>query len=505
MARYIELPTSRKDAEEHSHDEQGSALPYAASDSYSQAAGDRESSTSNRRVVALFGAGLLLLVVLSTGYHWANWVRTPRTFFGPPPSKHLEIDLRRGNVPGPAELLTSAAPAASYRKALRPELRADSFNGWTGHVLAAFSLLYLAQLTQRVAILPSFGNEFHYGNSMITLGHLYDMDRFRRERGALFVDWVDVKPLDPGHNLTETDDIGCYMGNNEFEAGTSFDKFNLARSIWRVDRSTPFPNSIESFVLWDYDEKRRISETKTFAQTRGYTLPSNMLESGSTDLLCYGNIWALAHASARARGWSYFSGHVPELQHESGGLLKMMDPSVRGMWPEWYSIGQYIDFTPKVWDIAIDCVKRTLRTNRIPKHLITVHLRRGDFKSWCPAGQRCVPTVERYSEQVDKFLSDSPSDTRVLVTTDEQDDADFLASVDDLGWFRIDHRHLGTADVLRAEYGETWRWADAAVDQAILSLGMAFVGTADSQVSVISELRVATWNGGRTHLVKRPT
>ena len=54
---------------------------------------------------------------------------------------------------------------------------------------------------------------------MITLGHLYDMDRFRRERGALFVDWVDVKPLDPGHNLTETDDIGCYMGNNEFEAG----------------------------------------------------------------------------------------------------------------------------------------------------------------------------------------------------------------------------------------------------------------------------------------------
>ena len=114
---------------------------------------------------------------------------------------------------------------------------------------------------------------------------------------------------------------------------TSFDKFNLARSIWRVDRSTPFPNSIESFVLWDYDEKRRTSESKTFAQTRGYTLPSNMLESGSTDLLCYGNIWALAHASARARGWSYFSGHVPELQHESGGLLKMMDPSVRGMWP----------------------------------------------------------------------------------------------------------------------------------------------------------------------------
>lgn len=35
----------------------------------------------------------------------------------------VEFDLRRGNVPGPAELLTSAAPAKSYRGALRPELR----------------------------------------------------------------------------------------------------------------------------------------------------------------------------------------------------------------------------------------------------------------------------------------------------------------------------------------------------------------------------------------------
>lgn len=51
--------------------------------------------------------------------------------------------------------------------------RADSFNGWTGHVLAAFSLLYLAQLTQRIAILqvgPFAPTQSHtYSDARITL------------------------------------------------------------------------------------------------------------------------------------------------------------------------------------------------------------------------------------------------------------------------------------------------------------------------------------------------
>lgn len=56
---------------------------------------------------------------------------------------------------------------------------------------------------------------------MITLDTLYDMDKFRRDRGALFVNWDDVKPLDRRHSHTKRDDIGCYMGNNPFEGGVS--------------------------------------------------------------------------------------------------------------------------------------------------------------------------------------------------------------------------------------------------------------------------------------------
>ena len=90
------------------------------------------------------------------------------------------------------------------------------------------------------------------------------------------------------------------------------------------------------------------------------------------------------------------------------------------------------------------------------------------------------------------------------MTTDEQDDEIFLSSIDKLGWLRIDHRKLGTASVLEERYGDKSRWYDAAIDQAILSLGSAFVGTSGSQVSLVTELRIAAWNGGETSLVERP-
>lgn len=98
----------------------------------------------------------------------------------------------------------------------------------------------------------------------------------------------------------------------------------------------------------------------------------------------------------------------------------------------------------------------------------------------------------------------TPSFVAVLVTTDEQDDEIFLSSIDALGWYRIDHRKLGTFSILESKYRDAARWYDAAIDQAILSLGSSFVGTSGSQVSLVTELRVAAWNGGETDLVERP-
>jgi hypothetical protein len=56
----------------------------------------------------------------------------------------------------PMQLLTAQAPATSFHDSLRPDLRyltSDSWSGLTGQFFTVLSLLHLAQLTQRVAIM----------------------------------------------------------------------------------------------------------------------------------------------------------------------------------------------------------------------------------------------------------------------------------------------------------------------------------------------------------------
>lgn len=69
-------------------------------------------------------------------------------------------------------------------EALRPDLRylvSDSWSGLTGQFLTAMPLLHLAQLTNRVAIIPSWHDEGHYGSSIIRMSEIFDLERFRNE------------------------------------------------------------------------------------------------------------------------------------------------------------------------------------------------------------------------------------------------------------------------------------------------------------------------------------
>ena len=56
-------------------------------------------------------------------------------------------------------------------------------------------------------------------------------------------------------------------------------------------------------------------------------------------------------------------------------------------------------------------VQRTLELETLPSSIITVHIRRGDFASWCPTGHGCVAGLDSYKAEVDDLLKTLPEDT----------------------------------------------------------------------------------------------
>jgi len=149
--------------------------------------------------------------------------------------------------------------------------------------------------------------------------------------------------------------------------------------------------------------------------------------------MCYTNIWALSKAgtSAPETFWNRDYKDFDGLQ-EKGGMIKLLHPSLRGTHPgepgyllarieicnlrvtrstEWWSVGRFIDFSPAVWEVAILAVQRTLELETLPSSIITVHVRRGDFASWCPSGHGCVAPLDSYEAEVDELLKELPKDT----------------------------------------------------------------------------------------------
>ncbi|GAA6058617.1 hypothetical protein JCM10212_004028 [Sporobolomyces blumeae] len=428
------------------------------------------------------------------------------TRLGPPRTTLAAVGKKR--VPGPKELLSPSAPASSLYDALRPEYRyltVDSWSGEVGQFLSAISQLYLGQQTQRISIFPSIWRDGeHYGTSAVRPSDLFDMERFRQETGTLFVEWSDVKPFDRTFSLVKEDDIGCYFSWNGFADGRSYGDYKVKTTAWSVTRPYGFPgNSVEGLVMFDYDETLRHNLTRQASIETGRPIPRNMQAS---QLICYTNVWAIPRLGVWAPNtfWNGDYKAFDGLQASEGSMREVLHPSLRGVHPEWWSVGRHIDFTPAVWEVAVLAIQRTLEQDSLPASTLTVHIRRGDFDHWCPSGHGCVAPLEAYKSAVDALLDDLPDDTVVLVTTDETS-ADFHASIRALGWYAVHHGKIGTAALLKERYGESSGWWDSAVDQAILSVGNAFVGTLDSQVSLVSALRVASWQNGETRLVHRPT
>ncbi|KAG8893832.1 hypothetical protein FRC01_013329 [Tulasnella sp. 417] len=132
----------------------------------------------------------------------------------------------------------------------------------------------------------------------------------------------------------------------------------------------------------------------------------------------------------------------------------------------------------------------------IPK-FISMHIRHGDFKVYCgdTPKEHCMAPVSALANAVDDVraslksqLGISVSSSDVLVTSDEEDPA-WWAEIDKLGWAHIDHKAERTVE-------KHSRWYPTFIDAMHQSMGIGFVGTEGSTMSLVALKRVIDWNGG---------
>lgn len=126
----------------------------------------------------------------------------------------------------------------------------DAWSGLTGQFLTSISLIYLAQRTQRIAVVPSpWRDDEHYFNTFAKMGDLFDLNKFReqvrfalvlsrpvvgdadsfaRQTGTLVLELSDVKRFDLDHKTTEREQIGCFKGNNFADSGVRLHRFAVS-------------------------------------------------------------------------------------------------------------------------------------------------------------------------------------------------------------------------------------------------------------------------------------
>ena len=140
---------------------------------------------------------------------------------------------------------------------------------------------------------------------------------------------------------------------------------------------------------------------------------------------------------------------------------------------------------------------------------ITLHVRHGDFAHGCKAANNkekedayldCFEPLGAWIARVDEVKKELKEKKgveveNVLMMSDEKSER-WWREVAELGWYRLDHEMLGT----EARYGE---WYPVFIDAVAQSLGIGFIGTQQSTMSLVAARRVMDWNNGIVRYVNR--
>jgi len=171
--------------------------------------------------------------------------------------------------------------------------------------------------------------------------------------------------------------------------------------------------------------------------------------------------------------------------------------------PAWRYVGKYLHWSPKMLSLAEKYLRRSLALAEdasIPP-FISIHVRRKDFESWCRgvAKQECFASLAMYSRRVEQIKDQLRQErglevTRVIMTSDETDAA-WWEEVRALGWDYVNHAKERTAEDLG-------KWFPPILDAVFQSMGIGFVGTDQSTMSLLARRRIEDWHGGVTRNVR---
>ncbi|KAG6868865.1 hypothetical protein C0993_008613 [Termitomyces sp. T159_Od127] len=290
----------------------------------------------------------------------------------------------------------------------------------------------------------------------VDFGHVFDVPRLRKTLNIPILEWHEVKDRDS----EEIDEIGCW--NTWAAVAESEDQ---PRHSFVPDHLKLAPKSIK-VPSWDGDTHSYFWSLAAlaFPETREANLvpphespDHHVLLPPDEQMLCYDYMYYVCANEPFEMGVDYS--------------------------PAWRFVGKYLHWSPRIEKLAYQYVRQTLGTPEDeptpPASIVSTfqntHIHSCLCIQWIAIHVRRARRVDEVKTEL--LQRKGISVEHVIMTSDERDTV-WWDDVKGKGWYPI------------------------FIDAAIQSLGVGFVGTDQSTMSMVARRRVESWTDGAVRIFK---
>ncbi|KAF6758039.1 hypothetical protein DFP72DRAFT_808302 [Ephemerocybe angulata] len=369
--------------------------------------------------------------------------------------------------------------------------------GYTNKFIAYMHLIYLGILSNRIPIIPPIlpPGWVPIDAGIILFGDIYNLTTLRDRIRHPVLEWSDVKAIpstaDVQVDFTPTDPVeqlGCWSVRPRSADDPTW--VRGAENVLKIDLSF---TRVPSFSYFNQSDENEIFVTFPALASLVYAKhPHPSFHQGP--LMRASRLGSELRPEEQLACFDF-------LYYASSGVQRY---EFENRWsPAWNTVGTHLHFTQPLVDLTDGYLRRAMNIGEaedLPP-MITIHLRRNDFKDLCPEGKAppCFIPLSKYQRAVteiqEKLLeTQGISVSRVLVTSDEKD-LSFWEEISSFGWSFFNHTAERTVERFS-------KWHPLLIDKVALSQGIGFIGTNPSTFSILNAFRVEDWNNGVTKMLR---